>query len=77
MNDDERDAMLIRMEQLTTDMHHALFGNGREGLVTQFERVKTQQATCPARNRSWTGIVSVVAAILSATAAIAAIILSI
>ena len=76
MNQAQRDELLTRLDERTTQIHRVLFGNGQPGLAQEFEHVRQVQEGCPARRRNWWNIATAVATILAAGAAWLAVLLS-
>ena len=72
MNNEERDAMLQRidertnrmdkrlevMENVSTRHDHSLYGNGRPGLCQRVDQMEIQQSQCPGRINASAPVVS-------------------
>lgn len=48
MNESERDALLIRLDERTLQMHHTIYGNGQPGIISDVATIKTEVAVIKA-----------------------------
>lgn len=64
---------LARIEQMTSEIHKAVFGNGRPGLCDRMTVIEQRQEACPARRWSQPSILVALGGVLiSATALVIA-----
>jgi hypothetical protein len=64
---------LARIDDRTAQMHKAIFGNGRAGLIERMDVLETRQEECPARRRNWLAIGAFVVSVVTAATALYAV----